>query len=360
MSLTAPLTACFEEEKQAKETIRPIAWIKVESSDLSQIRRIPGILKASESTTLSFAVGGKVEKVTANVGDSVKKGDILAKLEANSFNLNMQSTKGQLNETQAILAEAENDFKRQLHLEKSGWVSGAASEKAEASLETAKSRVDVAEAQLSLRKKDLEDTFLRAPYNGKITKRSIEPSQQIVANQISFEIEGQQGLEISVMAPETVIGELNKETVYDTTFPALPDANAKAKIIEISSQAGSANAYPITLSLINPPASLRAGMSAEIDFTFKGRGRTGHKGATVKVPPSALLPGEGQNTYVFVYDETDGTVKKTKVQTENIINNVVLISKGLKTGDILATAGVVYLQDGQKVKLLTTNPKTFN
>nr|CRH04421.1 putative efflux transporter, MFP subunit, AcrA/E family [Candidatus Magnetococcus massalia] len=358
--LSLILTGCGEEQVAAPETPRPIAWTRVVAAELDQVRRISGTLQAAENAQLSFEVSGKVKRVTVKLGDAVKKGQVLAELDESSYQLNRSASQGDLQKAKASLADAENEFKRQKTLYDKGWVAKAAYDTALAGLETAQSAVKVARARLDLSRKDLADTALRAPYDGKITARLIEPSQRINAGVSCFEIEGKQGLEIAVMAPETLVGYLRKDHPFDATFPAMPGLSVKATITEIGSQAEQANAFPVTLLLAEQPKALRSGMSAEVDFTFEGRGRTGYQGAVVKVPPTALMAGEQQKVYVFVYDEAGSTLHKRAVQTENVINNEVLISSGLKPGEIIATAGVVYLHHGQKVALLGVGPKRFN
>lgn len=355
------LTGCFEEETAQEEIIRPIQWIKVVSSDLRQERRISGIVKAAEKAELSFEVSGKISAVNVKLGDSFKQGDILAQLDSNSYNLNSKAANAQLKQANSALVEARNEFNRKSSLLKKGWVSQSAYDDAKASLEAAKSSVDVAKVQLDLSKKDLGDTAIRAPYDGTVVQRFIEPSQQIAAGQACFEVEGKKGFEISILVPETILENLNKETNYTVSFPAVPDLRIKAKITEIGAQAEAANAFPVTLSIEEQNTQLRAGMSAEVDLTFSGKGIiTGHEGSSIQVPPTALLTGEEENVYVFVYDENTSSVQKRKVLPENIIGNTVYITQGLKSGDIIATAGVVYLHDGQKVRLLNQGPAVFN
>jgi multidrug efflux pump subunit AcrA (membrane-fusion protein) len=79
-----------------------------------------------------------------------------------------------------------------------------------------------------------------------------------------------------------------------------------------------------------------------------------------RIPTSALSAGLGQKNYVFVYQASNQKLMKTQVQTENILNNEVFISSGLQEGDIIATAGVAFLRDGQQVSLLDPNVKRFN
>lgn len=354
------LTACSEEKPEIKVAPKPIVWIKTQNAASSQIRRIPGTLQAAEKADLSFRVGGKVDEVLVDLGAAVKRDQVLARLDESTYELTTKSAEGSLQKANAVLIETQNEYRRQSDLFKKGWVSKAALDNAQAALDQARSSVEVSKAELNLTKKDLGYTELLSPYDGKIVARTVEPSQTIQAGQTILQIEGYDGLEVSALVPETIIGNLKQGQFYKTRFPAVPGISLEAKITKIGSRAESANAFPVTLLLQEKNDTLRAGMTAEVDFTFEGRGRTGYSGQVVKIPPTAILPGEDQKSFAFVYDETAGVVRKREIQTENIINNEIMISKGLKPGEIIATAGVAYLHDGQAVRLLGVGTKQFN
>ena len=356
------LAGCEQENVQTvKEVVRPIAWVQVEAYNLAQVRRLSGVLQPVESADLSFEVNGKVQDVLVKLGDRVKKGDILARLDTESFKLNVNASKGQLQEAQAGLVDAQNKFSRQKQLYEKGWVAKASFDNAKASLDTAQSAVNVAKARLELSQKSQGDTILKAPYHGTITRRNIEPSQQITANQIAFQIEGEQGLELSITVPETIIDKVEKGQSFSVSFPAVTGLSMNAQVFEVGSQANRANTFPVVLQLEKQNDALRAGMTAEADFFFQGQGRTGYKGVTVKVPVSAIAAGKGKDeAYAFVFDKKASVVRKRSVQTENIFGNDVLISKGIRPGEIIATAGVVFLRDGQQVELLDATTRRFN
>lgn len=149
---------------------------------------------------------------------------------------------------------------------------------------------------------------------------------------------------------------------YQATFPALEGKSFDVSITEIGAQAEAANAFPVTLQIASAStAELKAGMSAEVDFAFLGKGiRTGFSGDSIRVPNTALMTGEDDAVYAFVYDSEQETVSKRKVLPENIVNNEVIVTQGLKPGEIVATAGVDYLHDGQKVRLLDESIEIFN
>lgn len=357
---TVILAACSQPPTTTEPLIRPIAWTQVKTSSFEQVRRLSGIVAPVETANLSFQVGGKVQSVKVLLGEQVSAGQELARLEQRSFNLSLQSSQAQLEQSQASFTEAKNEFKRYSELVEQGVVSKSGYDNAKAANDSAASAVNVAKAQLELARKNLQDSILLAPYDGIITKRIIEPSQQISPAQTTFEIEGEHGLEVRVMVPENLIQELEKGQNLPVHFPAFPALDLDGHITEIGTRAQSANAFPVVVILNKDSQGLRAGMTAEVDFTFEGTGRTGFRGNSIKIPIAAISAGSGKNNYVYIYDEQQKIVIKRPVQTENILNNQVFISSGLKDGDIIAIAGVAFLRDGQQVSLLDKHTQRFN
>ncbi|GGO71596.1 efflux RND transporter periplasmic adaptor subunit [Bowmanella pacifica] len=354
------LSACQDDTPDNKPLIRPIAWTEVSASPLEQVRRLSGTMAPVEAANLSFEVNGKVDAVKVNLGESVKQGQELARLNQRSFNLSLQSAQATLEQAKANLTEAENEYQRYAELVEQGVVSKSGFDNAKAAFESTRSAVGVAQAQLDIARKNLHDSVLLAPYDGIITKRLIEPSQQISAGQTVFEIEGEHGLEVRLMVPETIIRELHNGMPLPVRFPVLPNLTLSGRVSEIGTRAEAANAFPIVILLNDHDQRLRAGMTAEVDITFQGSGRSGFSGRSLRVPVSALAADTGKQLYLFVYDPAEQKVFKRQVQTENIINNEVYISQGVEEGEIVATAGVAFLRDGQQVTLLDKQVRQFN
>jgi RND family efflux transporter MFP subunit len=351
---------CKETTEQVVKPIRPIMWTQVAVTPFEQVRTLSGIVAPVEATELSFQVQGKIRSIEVNLGDKVKKGQELARLDQRNLSLNLQSAQAKYQQAKASLVDAQNSHRRYQQLLEQGVVSQSGFDNAKATFDASKSATDVAQAQLDIATKNLQDSILVAPYDGIITKRLLEPSQQISAGQSIFEIEGNHGLEVHVMVPETLIRELTKLSLLPITFPVLAELTMQGQITEIGTRAEFANAFPVTVVLQQDNSLLRAGMTAEVSFSFTGQGRSGYKGDVFSIPTSALSAGLGQKNYVYVYQASNQKLIKTQVQTENILNNEVFISSGLQEGDIIATAGVAFLRDGQQVSLLDPNVKRFN
>lgn len=354
------VTGCGRGDPPPPDIVRPIAWIELKASELGQMRRLSGILRPVTTANLSFEVGGKVEEVFVGLGDSVARGDRLATLDARSYRLAVEAARGEVARAEAALTETRNEYERFADLLERGLVSRSGFDNAKAAAETARSQLDVARAQLNIAEKDLEDTILKAPYEGRITKRLVEPAQQVAAGERVFEIEGSEGEEVQLLVPETLIWAIEQGQDYPVHFPAAPELDLTARVSEIGVSAEAANAFPVTLTLNEQSPRLRAGMTVEVDVVFVGHGRTGYEGKVVKIPVSAIVAGPDQDAYVFVYDRQTGTVSRRVVQTENLLNNEVLVSAGLEPGEIVATAGAHFLRDGQKVTLLDRDVRRFN
>jgi multidrug efflux system membrane fusion protein len=354
------LSACSEQSKPPPENIRPIAWTEVKSHALTQTRRLAGTTAAVEKASLSFLVGGKVSTVLVKLGQSFKQGDVLATLDQRSFTLNYQSAQAKLEQAKSALSETQNEYQRYKELVAKGLVSQSGFDNAEAAYRSARSNVAVAQSQVDLAQKDRQDSTLQAPYDGVITKRIIEPSQQIPPGQSVFEIEGKGGLEVHVLVPESLIRQLTNGMSVPVHFPAAPEVNLTGVISEVGTRAEAANAFPITLLLYGSPPELRAGMTAEVDITYAGKTRSGTHNETVIVPLSALGAGQKQSQFVFIYHHDSQSVHKRQVVADNIRGNLVYISDGLSEGDIIAVAGVAFLRDGQPVTLLDSNIQRFN
>lgn len=360
LSVGIALSGCGEKEQPFEEVIRPIAWLEVQPSSFDQVRRLSGTIFPVEEANLSFEVVGRVEWVKVKLGDEVKRGQEIARLDQRNFNLSKQSAQANLQKSYAALSEAENEYNRYAELSEKGLVSKSGYDNAKGAFDSASSAVSISKTQLDIANKNLSDSVLTAPYNGKITKRLIEPSMQVAPGQATFQIEGNDGLEVQVMVPETLIRNLSKGNEINIHYPAFPQLNSKGNITEISSRAGTANAFPVTILITSEVTELRAGMTAEVDFTFEGIGRTGYKGVTYRLPIAALGADEGQKSFVFVYDVEQQILQKRMVQTESILNNEVLVSAGLAPGEIIAVAGVSFLRDGQSARLLDKHVKRFN
>jgi len=345
---------CGKEEKPP-EVIRSIRWIKVAETSTKQVRMISGTTKPVDQTALSFAVGGTVEEVKVKLGDQVKKGQVLAELDQQPFVLGVRDAEAALSKAQANVVERRANYERYVALYESNNASKAELDEARASFDSAKSQVKAAEAQLGLARRDLRKTQLKAPFKGTISVKEIEPYVEVPAGKAIFGLDGEEsGFEVSAAVPESLVINLNLGDEADVVFTGLNYRKVPGVITELGSRSRTASTYPVTVQMQEQFRELRSGMSVEVAFEFIPESETGEPIVTgLAVPLSAMLVGEEKTFFVFIYDEKSSTVKKTQVKTLALRENDVIVEPGtLKPGDIIATAGVQFLTDGQKVNLM--------
>jgi len=345
---------CGKEEKP-EEVIRSIRWIKVAETSTKQVRMISGTTKPVDQTALSFAVGGTVEEVKVKLGDQVDKGQVLAELDQQPFVLGVRDSEAELSKAHANLVERRANYERYVALYESNNASKAELDEARASFDSAKSQVKAAEAQLGLARRDLRKTQLKAPYKGTISVKEIEPYVEVPAGKAIFGLDGEEsGFEVSAAVPESLVINLNVGEEAEVIFAGLNNRKVPGVITELGSRSRTASTYPVTVQLQEQFPELRSGMSVEVAFEFIPESETGEPIVTgLEVPLAAILVGEEKTHFVFIYDEKSSTVKKTQVKALNIRENDVIVEPGsLKAGDIIATAGVPFLTDGQKVDLM--------
>ena len=341
-------TACDGEAPPVPEQVRPIRTLTVTEVASGQVRRFSGLIEAIDLSSLSFQVGGNVERVLVNQGDAVRRGQILAVLDQEPYRLNVQAAEAELQRARAYLAQTKADYERNMRLIEQRAISQVQFEVSRRDFQSAQSQVDFAVSRLNLAQRDLRNTTLVAPFDGTVAERLVDPFVQVQAGQKLFRIDAEGGMQAAIGVPETTIAQVALGMPAIVTLPQIATP-ISARISEIGSAAGPGNVFPVRAALSDPPERLRAGMTAEVTLVLpEAAGETSYF-----VPLSAIAPGDGPgHGYLFLYDPTTSTVRRTSVKSSgSLASNKVAVS-GINAGDIVATAGVNFLVDGQRVRLM--------
>jgi RND family efflux transporter MFP subunit len=342
------VTAC-KEKTEIVEQVRSLKTITVSELATGQIRKVSGIVRATDSADLSFEVSGKVETVDVDVGDPVRKGQLLAVLNKEPYRLDVDAAQAELEKAKANVVNTKEEYNRQERVYSQGAGSESRLERAKYNYNAAQSQLDYQIAKLNLAKRNLRKTMLTSPYDGHIAWRSVNPHEEITVGQKVFVIDAKGALEVHLAVSETTIDRININDTATITFPTLPGETTKGRISYIGSAAVEANAFPVKVALIDPNIKVKPGMTAEANFTIKDENRK----AGYMIPIQSILPAPEKNQgYAFVYDPQTSMVKKTPVRFSGSGRQNVIVTDGLAAGDIVAVAGVSFLADGMKVKLM--------
>ena len=342
------LMAC-KEKPELIEVVRAIKTITVSEQATEQIRKFSGLVAAVDSSGLSFQVGGQVESVEVDIGDRVQKGQILAVLDMEPYRLDVDAAEAELVKVNANVVNTNAEYERQKRVYEQGAGVKSDLDTAEYNYRAARSAVDYQISRLNLAKRNLRKTTLRSPYEGAIAWRAVQPNEEVKVGQKVFEIDAKGTMEVQLAVPETTIDRIHIDDSATITFSTLPGESAKGRISYIGSAAVKANAFPVKVELIEPNEKIKPGMTAEANLFIKAENQQ----PGFLVPIQAILPAaDAMRGHAFVYGSETSTVKKTPIRYGGTQRGKAIVYEGLAVGDIIAVAGVSFLADGLKVKLM--------
>ncbi len=356
--LSLGLPGCSEPPAPPEEIVRSVKTVAVSRRPMGQLRRLTGVLSASEKSDLSFQVGGRVQSVAVKAGERVRAGQLLASLDASEYQIRLDSAIADLQSARARLHEAERKATSTRLLYRRNIASRQDFDSAQAAFESAGSGVQAAEAAVSLAQRDLDQTVLAAPIEGLIADRRLEPFQEVAPGQVVLLIQSRGGVEVDVRVPETLVHEVQvgQPVEVRVAMRVFGGQAFEGSVTKLSAAAQDGNAYPATISIAAPDPRMRAGMTAYVDFRFQGSvDETGWL-----LPVHAIVPGEEDSdahitqreVFVFVYRPESSRVEKRSVRIAGMRGESVEIRDGLAEGDLVVVAGAPFLLDGQRVALL--------
>jgi RND family efflux transporter MFP subunit len=353
--ITVVLSACEKEVDEPPERIRAVKTIVVIERASGETRQFPGVIEPVETSSISSEVSGIVQEVNVDAGDAVNAGQVLAVLDRKPFELIVASAKAGLSRAQAQVDEAKSNYdrERRIYAQDSGATTEKSVERARAGYESKRQSVNYARAQLDLARRDLEKTALLAPFEGTVAARDVEPFEEVRRGQSIFELYSEGAMQVAVQVPENMIEDVYVGQPAAIRLPTLGDLVLHGAVTEVSSAARGANAFPVKATIGASDSRIRPGITAELSLLLPGQ----FDQDAYHVPVTALAPGEDQSSSsLFVFDPATSTVHRIAVVNRGLVGDLAAIAGEIGPGDIVVVAGVSFLSDGQKVKLLETAP----
>jgi membrane fusion protein, multidrug efflux system len=301
-----------------------------------------GEIKPRYESNQSFRVEGKVVARLVEVGDVVKKGQLLARIDATDSQLSAQVANAEVLAAQAryVLAKAEVERKRQL-VEKQ-FISQSALDTDEAQLKTALAAVKQAVAQAAVANNQSQYTALSADRDGVITQINAEPGQVVKVGERVVQVVDLKQVDVLVAVPESRIDSIHIGDGVTIKLWANQAKKYKGKIREITPTANQATrAFDMRVELIDADEQVKFGMTAGVIVD-------NHVTHKVIVPTTAVTQYAGQ-PIVWVIGAKE-VVQRRQVKIGPFTENGVEVLAGLSVGEMVAIAGVHTLVHGQKVK----------
>ncbi len=330
----------------AEPVIRPARVATINFRSHMHSLMLAGIVAPRIETTLGFRVSGKVIAREVDVGAIVRPGQLIARIDPTDYRLAVDNARAALASAEADYARAKADLDRYQMLRGSAAFMTQTLETRQSVSSTTSARVDQARSQLSSAENNLAYTELHADAAGVITAVQAEVGQVLAQGQGMVKLARSDELEILVGVPEHRL-----KTVRDAsrvTFELWSDTGHKyaAKLRELSPSADPmTRTYPARFTVVDAPDFIGIGMTASLMLAKPDPEKL------AEVPLTAIFQ-KGKEPAVWVVDKATGTVALRPVVISRWRDETALIASGVADGEIVATAGVHKLEQGQKVKPL--------
>lgn len=305
-----------------------------------------GEVRGRYECQLAFQVAGKIIKRNVQLGSIVNAGDVLMEIDPKDLKQTVNSSSAQVRSAESQLKLTESNLQRYRQLYSQSAISRAQLDQYESAYEVALAAVQQASALYGQSSNQLDYSRLYADTPGVISSIHAEAGQIVSAGQTIVTIVQNGDREVEISVPENRIEELRTALQLTISFWALPDLKVNGKVREIAPMAASTTrTYQVRISLLNPPPEIKLGMTAAVSLTSAGD----QKVNLISIPLSAIYQ---TNDLPGVWVVTDHTAHLRTVQIDSLGNNQVQVT-GLLPGEIIITAGVHKLREGQKVRIST-------
>jgi len=319
--------------------VRPVKTMKIQDTPAEFHRVFPGRLQASETADLSFLVGGDLLELPALEGDRLKKGELIARLDARDAGSALDAAHADLTLAEAELNRNKTLFEEELI--------------SEAEYDVKRRTFDVSLAAFNTASKAVEDTEITAPFDGIVARRFVDNFEKVQAGQTIVTFFNPSGIDITIDVPETVV---NLIPHYTSVITAVLEQDSETEypltVKEFATVADQyTKTYALTLTMDRPEGVLilpDMTVSVNVDFTRKAL----IEDENFLVPSTAIVYDvKTDGSVIWVVDEDSMTVNPKTVELDRTQGGEVIILGGIEVGDIIVTAGGGFLNPDQKVRI---------
>ena len=338
------LVAC-EKAPQPPQPPRPALVMVVGEKSVLNAMALVGEVRPRYESSQGFRVAGKVIERKVDVGAHVKKGQVVARLDAADATLGATAALADVRVAEAnhALAVAEVERQRQLFAKK--FISASALDIREAELKSANARLAQVKAQANVSSNQTQYANLVADRDGVVTMIRAEPGQVVEAGEVVVQIANANELEVLVAVPESRMAEVKLNATVDVKMWASQQKIYTGLVREISPAAESATrAFNVRVAIKGADEAVRLGMTAGVKFTTQASSQD----TALLIPTSALTTLNGKKM-VWVVD-AENRAQPREVTAGAFGEDGVLIASGLQAGEKIAIAGVHTLIKNQQVK----------
>lgn len=350
VTTAALASGCSDEETKAEAVVRPVKVVEVSSAEQGRKLEYSGAVKARYEINLAFRVNGKITQRPVDVGDRVRPGDLLARLDAADYELAVSRAEADLRSAAKQVGTLKVFKQRAETLYAKSAASKSELDQRTLAYDQALSTEQSAISALEQARNQVAYTRLHADLAGIVTATNGEPGQVVGSGTpvVTVAMDGEK--EVQVAVPETEIANFAADKPVKVRFWSHQGMVLDGTVREV---AGSADPHSRTFSVrVRIPDDPRVllGMTATVETQIDG------VDAGFDIPVSALAEQDG-GPVVWVVDRKAGTVHPRPVKLGEFSDDGVRVSHGLTPGEMVVAAGTQFMKDGLKVKVSATDAR---
>ena len=313
------------------------------TQEINEEENLMGLIYSKSSPSLAVEVSGRVVKIIADVGDEVKAGDILAKIDSEKYNLQFSQAKAEIARLSALLVNKELDLQRAEKLFKDNLVSEEMMDRTKADFNALKEQMNAADAQLRNANRLIEETNIKAPIESEVAIKHIDAGDYVQPGMVVYELVDTKNLKVDLSFPEYLSPKLKKGLEVRITSPTNPDEIVISKIKDIKPNIDSRNKSLTTIIDFENPGTWLPGASSRATVVFSK-----FENAIVVPQISVVRRSIGEVIYVVKGDSVKETPVKTGLRKEGYIQ----ILEGITLNDEIVKDGAGFLTDSSIIEIV--------
>ncbi|MDB6007912.1 MAG: multidrug efflux pump, rane fusion protein CzcB subfamily [Gammaproteobacteria bacterium] len=311
--------------------------------------RYPVEVAARYSNPMSFRVPGKLMERKVRIGDTVKKGEIVAQLDPIDAQRQAASAKATLDAAEHRLLFAKQQLDRDSAQSEQNLIAANQLEQTQDTYSAAQAGREQAAAQWVVARNNLEYNTLIADHDGVITSENADTGQVVSAGQAVYGLAWSGDIDVTLDAAASDLGRIAVGQTASVTFPALPGRRFDARVREITPAADpQSRTYRVKLTLTQPGQVVRLGMTGDATLSPVAGGGGGATEVSFTLPTTAIFH-QGNAPAVWVIVPGTSTLELRPVTVRGYSDHSTTISGGLKDGETVVLAGVHTVYAGERV-----------